>query len=85
MEFLYPFFGEIGQGLEFQSPSEIAKWVDGNIAVDSTDNPQRLRIPPVFVWRSRLADPLSKDIFLVALCRTKGFEARMEEATGKAQ
>lgn len=85
MEFLYPFFGEIGQGLEFQSPSEIAKWVDGNIAVDSTDNPQRLRIPPVFVWRSRLADPLSKDIFFVALCRTKGFEARMEEATGKAQ
>lgn len=85
MEFLYPFFVEIGQGLEFQSPSEIAKWVDGNIAVDSTDNPQRLRIPPVFVWRSRLADPLSKDIFFVALCRTKGFEARIDEATGKAQ
>ena len=85
MEFLYPFFAEIGQGLEFQSPSEIAKWVDGNIAVDSTDNPQRLRIPPVFVWRSRLADPLSKDIFFVALCRTKGFEARIDEATGKAQ
>ena len=85
MEFLYPFFAEIGQGLEFQSPSEIAKWVDGNIAVDSTDNPQRLRIPPVFVWRSRLADPLSKDIFFVALCRAKGFEARIDEATGKAQ
>lgn len=85
MEFLYPFFAEIGQGLEFLSPSEIAKWVDGNIAVDSTDNPQRLRIPPVFVWRSRLADPLSKDIFFVALCRTKGFEARIDEATGKAQ
>lgn len=52
--------------------------------MDSTDNPQRLRIPPVFVWRSRLADPLSKDIFFVALCRVKGFEARIDEATGKA-
>ncbi len=85
MEFLYPFFAEIGQGLEFQTPADIAKWTDENIAVDSTDNPQRLRIPPVFVWRSRLADPLSKDIFFVALCRVKGFEARIDEATGKAQ
>ena len=85
LEFLYPYFGEIGQGLEFQSPAEIARWVDDNIAVDSLGNPQRLRIPPVFVWRSRVADPLSKDIFFVALCRAKGFEARIDEATGKAQ
>ena len=32
-----------------------------------------------------MADPLSKDIFFVALCRAKGFEARIDDATGKAQ
>ena len=85
LEYLYPFFYEIGNGLEFQSPAEIAKWVDENISTDLTGNPQRLRIPPVFVWRSRKADPLSKDIFFVALCRAKRFEARIDEATGKAQ
>ena len=85
LEFLYPYFDEIGQGIEINSPAGAAKWTDENIRTDTVGNPQHLRIPPVFVWRSRVADPLSKDIFFVALCRAKGFEARIDEATGKAQ
>ncbi|MBR6465141.1 MAG: transglutaminase domain-containing protein [Bacteroidales bacterium] len=85
LEFLYPYFGEVGQGVDITSPLDAAKWTDENIKTDTVGNPQRLRIPPVFVWRSRMADPLSKDIFFVALCRAKGFEARIDEATGKAQ
>ncbi len=85
LEFLYPYFSAIGEGLEFSGANEVASWVQANISTDSIGNPQRLRIPPVAVWNSKVADPLSKDIFFVALCRTKGFEARIDEATGKAQ
>lgn len=85
LEFLYPYFGEVGQGVDITSPLNAAKWTDENIKTDTVCNPQRLRIPPVFVWRSKVADPLSKDIFFVALCRAKGFEARIDETTGKAQ
>lgn len=88
LEFLYPYFMELSLIPEFQdfkSPIDIAKWTEDNIETDSTGNPQSLRIPPVFVKDSRKADPLSKDIFFVALCRARGFSARIEEATGKAQ
>ena len=88
LEYLYPYFMELTRISEFQdfkSPIDIAKWTEDNIKTDSTGNPQRLRIPPVFVKDSRKADPLSKDIFFVALCRARGFSARIEEATGKAQ
>lgn len=85
LEFLHPFFGEIGSGLQFESPAGVLEWVNSNIAIDETHNPQGLRIPPVFVWRERLADKPSRDIFFVALCRAMGFSARINEVTGKAQ
>ena len=85
LEALYPYFDEIGEGLAFQSPVEIYQWVCDNVEVDDAANPQGLRIPPVFVWRSRQADTRSRDIFFVALCRKFGFPARLDEVTGKAQ
>ena len=85
MEFLHPYFEEIGAGLQFENPAQINEWVTSNITLDDWINPNRLRIPPVFVWRERVADKLSRDIFFVALCRAKGFSARIDEVTGKAQ
>ena len=85
LEFLYPFFEEIGEGLQFENPAQIDEWVSSNITLDDWINPNSLRIPPVFVWRERVADKLSKDIFFVALCRAKGFSAKIDEVTGKAQ
>ena len=85
LEALYPYFNEIGEGLAFDSPVEIYKWVTDNVKLDDAANPQGLRIPPVFVWRSRVADSRSRDIFFVALCRRFGFPARIDEVTGKAQ
>ena len=84
-EALYPYFEEIGEGLSFASPVEIYDWVCDNVEVNDAANPQGLRIPPVFVWRSREADSRSRDIFFVALCRKFGFPARLDEVTGKAQ
>lgn len=85
LEFLHPFFEEIGEGLQFENPAQISEWVSSNIAPGDRINPNKLRIPPVFVWRERVADKLSRDIFFVALCRAKGFSARIDEVTGKAQ
>jgi transglutaminase-like putative cysteine protease len=84
-EALYPYFEEIGEGLSFNSPVEIYDWVCDNVKVNDAANPQGLRIPPVFVWRNREADTRSRDIFFVALCRKYGFQARLDEVTGKAQ
>ena len=84
-EALYPYFGEIGEGLSFTGPVEVYEWVCDNVEADDAANPQGLRIPPVFVWRSRIADSRSRDIFFVALCRKFGFPARIDEVTGKAQ
>lgn len=85
LEFLHPFFDEIGSGLQFDSPAQIQEWISSNIVLDDRLNPQGLRIPPVFVWRERVADKPSRDIFFVAMCRAKGFAARIDELTGKAQ
>ena len=84
-EMLYPYFGEIGEGLSFTGPVEVYKWVCDNVKVNDAANPQGLRIPPVFVWRSREADTRSRDMFFVAMCRKFGFPARLDEVTGKAQ
>ena len=84
-EALFPFFKEIGEGLAFSSPADIYEWVCDNVSLDDAANPQELRIPPVFVWRSRTADSLSRDIFFVAMCRKFGFPARLDEVTRKAQ
>ncbi len=85
LEALYPYFAEIGEGLSFSSPAEVWDWVRSHIRIDDAANPQGLRIPPVFVWRGRVADTRSRDIFFVALCRKFGFPARIDEVTGKAQ
>ena len=85
LEPLFPYLTIIGKDESFLNPRMIATWIEENVRIDSTDNPQRLRIPPVAVWNARVADPLSRDIFFVAMCRAKQMEARIDEATGKAQ
>jgi len=87
-EMLYPFRAEIRSGLEgtVKSPEEAFEWVKNNIRlVDQDRNPQRLCIPPVFVWRSRISDAPSRKTFFVAVCRALGFPSRIDFATGKTQ
>jgi len=63
----------------------VADWVRDHITV--LDDPTLWRIPasPEGVWRSRLADPRSRDLFYVALCRALGIDARKDPVTGKLQ
>ncbi len=80
------FFGESDMDSEVcSSPERIRQWVVENIAV--RNNPKAWNIPmsPLGVYRSRMADPRSRDIFFVDLCRYAGFQARKDPVTGKVQ
>lgn len=90
-ELLLPYREEIlsgleGTGLEQTSDvNDVIAWINGNVTIDAIHNPQRLRMPPVSVWRYRVCDRRSRDIFFVALCRTLGIASRYDRATGKVQ
>ena len=88
LEMLYPFRNEVlasGIADSLKTPSQVAAWVKDHVKVDDSRNPQGLRIPPVFVWRSGLSDSRSEKIFFVALCRALGFASRIDPVTSKAQ
>lgn len=74
-----------GIGERLTSPSQVVQWVRDSIEFVPDRNPQNLRIPPISVWRSRKADLKGRRVFFVALCRTLGFPARIDEVTGKTQ
>ena len=86
LEALRPFRSEVlASGISLESPEAVAQWVRDNIALEEGRNPQQLRTAPIAVWHARRADALGRSIFFVALCRTLGFPARLDEVTGKTQ
>lgn len=90
LEMLRPCRAEIASSGELaglMNGADVAKWVGENIRVEgvSARNPQGLRIPAQSVWRSRMADAHSRDIFFVAMCRALGYAARLDEASGKPE
>lgn len=66
-------------------PAALAQWVKDNIRIDEEWNPQSLCMSPVQVYRCRIADKHSRDIFYVAAARSIGDEARIDPVTGKVQ
>ena len=68
-----------------RSPAQVVRWVKDSIRIVDSRNPQELRIPPIAVWESRMSDRPSRRIFFVAMCRTLGFAARIDEVTSSAQ
>jgi hypothetical protein len=87
-EFLSPYkslFEGIEQLENLQTPQEVVTYVRSNITV--LDDPKAWSIPmsPYSVFLSEVADPRSRDIFFVALARTRGIEAQKDPVTGKIQ
>ncbi|MDE6768565.1 MAG: transglutaminase domain-containing protein [Muribaculaceae bacterium] len=68
-----------------KNPVLLVEWVRDSIEAVPEENPQRLRMCPGSVVRERRADPLSRDIFFVALARTAGIPARIDPVTGATQ
>lgn len=66
-------------------PQALVAWVKKNITIKNEWNPQHIPVTPIGVWKTRIADSHSRDIFFVALARTLGFVARIDPVTEKVQ
>ncbi len=71
---------------EFKAdPEKLVEWVAMNISPADNENPQKLRMSPEGVWRTRRADALSRNIFFVAAARALGLPARIDPVTSATQ
>ena len=68
-----------------RNPQALVEWVKTHIALRNDLNPQYISIMPTGVWRARMADTYSRNIFFVAVARSLGIPARIELMTGKVQ
>lgn len=66
-------------------PNVWTNWYTRNIRIDDRLNPQRIPMMPEGVWKARVADRHSGHIFYVAVLRSLGIPARIDEVTGKVQ
>lgn len=74
--------------LEYQfcdDPELIVQWCSDSILVADSQNFVHVPITPVGVYKARVADGHSRDIFFVALARSMGIPARINPSTGKVQ
>ncbi|NDV58144.1 transglutaminase domain-containing protein [Bacteroides sp. 519] len=71
---------------KFQNnPQLLVQWVKENIEINDNLNPQRIPVMPMGVYKARVADTHSYNIFFVALARSFHIPARIESVTRKVQ
>lgn len=68
-----------------EDPAVWTQWCIRNITIKDELNPQSIPMMPEGVWKSRTADQHSRNIFYVAVLRSLGIAARIDEVTGKTQ
>ena len=68
---------------ETPNSEAVMSWIKGNIIVNKTDNYYRCPVSPRGVFELRVADPQSRDIFFVAVCRSLNIPAYLDLATEK--
>ncbi len=90
-EFLTPyksFFRSVlsqEEQLSLKEPARLIEWTKENIRISQDNKAWRIPISPEGVYRIRMADTRSRDIFFVSLGRTLGIDARKDPVTGKIQ
>ncbi len=71
---------------EYQiNPRKLVTWVKDSIRIDGDCNLGGSPITPIGVWKTRIADSRSRDIFFVSLARSMGIPARIDPVTAKVQ
>ncbi len=66
-------------------PETLVSWMKQNIVTDTLYNTQSYRMSPQAVWENKTADPLSKSIAFVAICRSIGVPARIDPVSHATQ
>ncbi len=67
------------------TPQHLFQWIRDSITVDTTPMYSRIITTPAGVHRLRVTDPLSRDIYFVAACRSMEIPARLDPATRTPQ
>ncbi|MDR0940221.1 MAG: transglutaminase-like domain-containing protein [Mediterranea sp.] len=65
------------------NPQALVKWVADSIQIDKANNSQHIPISPIGVWKARVADERSRDIFFVALARSMNIPTFIRDTDGK--
>lgn len=68
-----------------KDPQKWVDWCRKNLVIKNELNSQHIPISPVGVWKARVADEKSRDIFFVSVARSLGIAAWIDEVTGKIQ
>ncbi|MFN8239493.1 MAG: transglutaminase domain-containing protein [Bacteroidales bacterium] len=68
-----------------ENPASIVNWIKSYVTLDDESNYYKTPITPVGVFELRVTDSFSRDIFFVAICRTLGIAARLDEGSLKPQ
>lgn len=68
-----------------KDPAVWTQWCIQNITLKDELNPQGIPMMPQGVWKARVADKHSRNIFYVAVLRSLGIASRIDEVTGKTQ
>ena len=91
-EFLTPYNSFFAANIEpslakqaIENPQALVDWVKNNVSINDALNAQRIPIMPMGVWKSRIADKGSRNIFFVAVARSLGIPARIEPVARKIQ
>ena len=91
-EFLTPYKSFFAANIEpslakqaIENPQALVDWVKNNVSINDALNAQRIPIMPMGVWKSRIADKGSRNIFFVAVARSLGIPARIEPVARKIQ
>ena len=91
-EFLTPYKSFLAANIEpslakqaVENPQALVDWVKNNVSINDALNAQRIPIMPMGVWKSRIADKGSRNIFFVAVARSLGIPARIEPVARKIQ
>ena len=66
-------------------PQELVEWCRENISLKDSLNSQRIPMSPAGVWKARVADTRSRNVFFVAMARSLGIPAWIDNVTGKVQ
>lgn len=91
-EFLTPYKSFFAANIEpslakqaVENPQVLVDWVKNNVSINDALNAQRIPIMPMGVWKSRIANKGSRNIFFVAVARSLGIPARIEPVARKIQ
>ena len=68
-----------------QQPQSLVQWCKDSIAIRDELNTQGMPMSPIGVWKARVADRLSRDVFFVSVARSLGIPAWKDEVTGKVR